>query len=65
MHASMISKAEDTLKVAPVTPIWNKNPFMWIEKKVRILIAELEQSDGEDEDEEDIPITRPVLYENH
>lgn len=63
MFAFISSKDEDMLDVANVTPIQNKDPFMRIQKIVRVATVQSEQPDEEDKDEEEIPITRLAQLE--
>lgn len=60
MNTSFRNKIK-ALEVAPVVPIWKKDPFIRIKKKVKVPIVQLEeaqQSKEEAEDEREIPITR-------
>lgn len=59
LHAFVTSKDNDNLELAPAILIWNRDPFMWTRKKVRVPPAQLEKSDKVDEDEEEIRIPTP------
>lgn len=55
----MRSKDEDKLEVTPALPTRKKDPLMLLKKEVRVPTVQLERPNKEDEDENEIPITRP------
>lgn len=65
MHAFVTSKTEDTLEVAPVIPIWHKERFMRIKKKVKVPTIQLKQSNKEDEEDVEFLITIASFVWNH